>query len=178
MSTRWPEIVSLRLKMPPLQKVKLAGSLDIWHLSCGGPCLTPHISEPWRQNFKILHQSTELFAYIRCVKNNKIDSSEVSHFRGQSTGKNQNWGVALTFCAQLSRNPVVRTSKFCSSQQDFLRTSDVWKITKIDSSEVSRFRGQSTKKNQNSRNCRARDHVWLRISRPSVEIFDTFYSGR
>ena len=48
----------------------------------------------------------------------------------------------------ISRNPDVRTSKFCSSPQNFLHASDVWKITKIDSSEVSRFRGQSTGKNQ------------------------------
>jgi len=182
MSTRWPKIVSLWLKMPPLQKVKLAGSHEIlvqgtmfdspyrggqsrysrhftvvdspptclqgdqkwsiygWKcphhrrsklqdrskLWCGGPCLTLHISavnrdipdilhhsivrqhvckrtktrrstaenafttegqtcgiapklhflgaiisEPWSQNFKILQQSTELFACVRCVKNNK-----------------------------------------------------------------------------------------------------------
>jgi len=50
----------------------------------------------------------------------EIDSSEVSHLRGQSTGKNQNRGVALTFWAQLSRKPEVRTSRFCSFQQTFL----------------------------------------------------------
>jgi len=65
------KIVGLWLKMPPLQKVKLGGSLDIWHLSCEGACLTPHISEPRRQNFKISQQSTEHFACIKCVKNNK-----------------------------------------------------------------------------------------------------------
>jgi len=48
----------------------------------------------------------------------------------------------------ISRNPDVGTAKFCSSPQNFLRTSDVWKITKIDLSEVSRFRGQNTGKNQ------------------------------
>jgi len=78
----------------------------------------------------------------------------------------------------ISRNPEVRTSKFCSSPQNFLRPSDVWKITKIDSSEVSRFQGQSTGKNQNSRNCCAWDHVWLPISRPLILIFQTFYSDR
>jgi len=46
----------------------------------------------------------------------------------------------------ISQNPEVRTSKFCSNPQNFLCTSDVWKIRKIDSSEVSRFRGQSTGK--------------------------------
>jgi len=51
-----------------------------------------------------------------------------------------------TFWGQLSRNPEVRTSKFCSSPQNYLRASDVWKITKIALSEVSRFRGQSTGK--------------------------------
>jgi len=40
-------------------------------LSCKGPCLTPHILEPWSQNFKILQQSIELFAYIRYVRNNE-----------------------------------------------------------------------------------------------------------
>ena len=51
-----------------------------------------------------------------------------------------------TFWGQLSRNPEVRTSKFCSSPQNYLHASDVWKITKIALSEVSRFRGQSTGK--------------------------------
>jgi len=47
------------------------------------------------------------------------------------------------------RNPDVRTSIFCSSPQNFLHPSDVWKITKIDSSEVRHFWGQSVGKNQN-----------------------------
>ena len=51
-----------------------------------------------------------------------------------------------TFWGQLSWNPEVRTSKFCSSPQNYLRASDVWKITKIALLEVSRFRGQSTGK--------------------------------
>jgi len=46
---------------------------------------------------------------------------------------------------QLSRNPEVRTSKFCNSSQNDLRASDVWKMTRINSSEVSRFRGQNTR---------------------------------
>jgi len=44
MSTRWPKIVCLRLKMAPQQKVKLAGSLDLRHLSSDGPCLTHYIA--------------------------------------------------------------------------------------------------------------------------------------
>jgi len=44
MSTRWPKIVCLQLKMLLPQKVKLAGSLDIRHLSLEGPCLTHYIS--------------------------------------------------------------------------------------------------------------------------------------
>jgi len=52
------------------------------------------------------------------------------------------------------------------------------KNTTIDLSEVCRFRGQITGKNQNSRNFPARDHVWLPISRLWIEIFQIFYSGR
>jgi len=62
----------------------------------------------------------------------------------------------------ISRNPEVRTLKFCSNPQNFLRRSDVWEIAKIDLSEVSRFRGQSTGKNQNRGVALT---VWAQLSR-------------
>jgi len=62
--------------------------------------------------------------------------------------------------------PEVRTSKFCSSRQKFMPVPDVRKITKIDSTEVSRFRRQSARK--------------IRIAEIGVRgtTFDSPYLGR
>ena len=57
MSIRLQKIAGVQLKMSSSQKVKLAGSLDIRHLSCEGPCLTLRFAAVNRVILAILSDS-------------------------------------------------------------------------------------------------------------------------
>ena len=97
MSTRRPKIVCLRQKMTPQQKVKLAGSLDLRHLSCERPCLTHYISAVNRaipdifsgvdSPPKSLQERQKSFVYVRkwrhSRRSNLLDRSIYDTYRAK-----------------------------------------------------------------------------------------------
>jgi len=99
--------------------------------------------DPWRKIFRGVYRPPQTFLNVVGILPKSISVFELRPMKVLQK---------FTFCGQLSRNPEALAVKFCSSPQNFLRTSSAWKITKIDSSEVSRFWGQSTGKFQNRRN--------------------------
>ena len=82
------KIAGVQLKMSSPQKVKLAGSLDIRHLSCKGPCLTLRFAAVNRVNLAILPDSI--------VRQNiyKLTENRLSMCENAPTTEGQTCGIA------------------------------------------------------------------------------------
>ena len=99
--------------------------------------------------------------------------------RGESApnwGSNGGFKIALLSYVwpPISHNSVTPVPSFSRDCKTFLPSRDPENLKEFWWEDFEKIEVKLTEKNQNSRNCRVRDHVWLPISRPSVKVIQIF----